>query len=386
MIHMKPELIELYEIRRFLPLPYEAAAEPRLKRAQERLAASRPFWSRLPGEGTALLRLHTLAEGIRARGQTLLAVVDGGLRAGVEGVAGCLTGGLGRVRLLSGLPSEEELNQALELAACENVLLYTAGGEHTPAFRLLRAALADRYGPEAGRYVLAPGELSPGEEGGFGLLTAAGLLPMAAAGVDVGELLRGAAAMLDRCGVSSFENPAWRYAAVRRQLQRSGFSVELLCCWEPALVPLLEWVKRLFASAEGKEGKALLPVVVDYSREFGAMGQYIQDGPRMFFETVVSPGGEGRLSRVREAAVEGTLLAHTESGVPNLILRPGGREAEALGGLICFFQFACALSAAMLDADPFARPGTEACEARIRAELSSSSWERREPAALAGIL
>lgn len=382
MIHRMPEWLELHEIRRFLPLPYEAAAEPRLRRAQDRLTASRQSWVRLPWEGAALLRLHALAEEIR--GKTLLAVTDGGLRAGVEGVAGLLTGGTGRVRLLSGLPSEEELAQALELASSGEALLYTAGGEQTPAFRLLRSALSERYGSEAGRYVLTAGELFPGEEGG--LLCAAGLLPLAAAGVDVEELLRGAAEMKERCRAASFENPAWRYAAVRRQLQRSGFSVELLCCWDPALAPLLEWVKRLFAAAEGKERRVLFPAVVDYSREFRTLGQLLQDGPRLFFETVVrlTPGEGARLTRFREAAMEGTLLAHTESGVPNLILRPGGREAAALGGLVYFFQYACGLSACMLDADPLARPGVEACETRIRALLSSASWESalREPAGI----
>ena len=228
----------------------------------------------------------------------------------------------------------------------------------------------ERYGREAGRYVLVAGDLVSGGAGGFALLTAAGLLPMAVAGVDVGMVLSGAARMRDRCRAASFENPAWRYAAVRRELCRSGYVVELLCCWDPALRPLLEWARQLFAASEGKGRRAVFPVTVDYSREFRSLGQYIQDGPRFFFETVVRLDGgiNSDLSRLRAAAVEGTMLAHTDSGVPNLILRPGGggKLEEALGSLIYFFQYASGLSACLLDADMLACPGVEACEARIR--------------------
>lgn len=385
-------MLELFETRRFLPLPYEAAVEPRLKRAQDKLQEGGPRmgWVHLLGEGTALLRLRALAESIRAQGRTLLVVEDGGLRDGVRGVAGCLGGEPDRVQFLSGLPSHWELEQAAELASHGRAVLYAAGSENTPAFRLLRRAMAERYGKEAGRYILVAGDLVPGGTGGFALLTAAGLLPMAVAGVDVGALLSGAMQMRERCKPASFENPAWQYAAVRRELCRSGYAVELLCCWDPALRPLLEWAKQLFAASEGKGSRALFPVVVDYSREFRSLGQYIQDGPRFFFETVVrlDAGMDSDLSRLRAAAVEGTLLAHTDSGVPNLILRPGGAEAEALGGLIYFFQYASGLSACLLDADMLACPGVAACEARIRALFleSSRTAAGAERLAAAGIL
>ena len=375
------EFLELYELRRFLPLPYEAAAAPRLKMAQDKLQGERPAWVSLPGEGTALLRLHTLAESILAQGQTLLVVEDGVLRSGVEGVAGCLGAASGQVRLLSGLPREEELRQALALAECQDVVLYTAEGEDTPAFRLLRQVLMKRYGGEAGRRLLLAENLGTGGRSGFGLLTAAGLLPMAVLGVDLGALLCGAVRMMERCRAATFENPAWRYAAVRRQLCRSGFTVELLCGWDAALRPLLEWAKGLFAAAEGKERRTLFPGVVDYSRDFRSLGQCLQDGPRLFFETVVrldaAGDGETGLTRLREAVMEGTLLSHTEHGVPNLILRPGGADAASLGGLIYFFQYACGLSACLLDAAPAARPGVEACEGRIRS-LFPPAWEELE--------
>lgn len=386
-------MLELFETRRFLPLPYEAAVEPRLRRAQEKLQEGGPRmgWVRLPGEGTALLRLRTLAQSIRAQERTLLVVEDGGLRDGVRGVAECLGGEMERIIFLSGLPSQRELEKAAELASQGRAVLYAAGSEETPAFRLLRRAMTERYGKEAGRYVLVAGDLVSGGAGGFALLTAGGLLPMAVAGVDVGMVLSGASRMRERCKAASFENPAWRYAAVRRELCRSGYVVELLCCWDPALRPLLEWARQLFAAAEGKGRRAVFPVTVDYSREFRSLGQYVQDGPRFFFETVVRLGGgmDSDLSRLRAAAVEGTLLAHTDSGVPNLILRPGGGgPEEALGSLIYFFQYASGLSACLLDADMLACPGVEACEARIR-ELfleSGRAAAGAERLAAAGIL
>lgn len=357
-----PELVELYEMRRFLPLPYEAAAEPRLRRAQNKLGGA--DWIRLPEKGL----LHLIEQG-----QTLLVVEDSGLEYGVRGAVGCLGGSLARVRFLSGLPSPEGLREALELAAHRDVFLLQTGREDAPAVRLLRTALEERYGEEAKGHILPGGKPS----GGFGLLGPAGLLPMAAAGVDVGALLRGAAEMRERCRAASFENPAWKYAAARRQLCRSGFAVELLCCWDAALRPLLEWARGLFAAAEGKERKVLFPAVVDYSRDFRTLGQYIQEGPRLFFETVVWLNGEGEtpLSWLREAAMDGTLLSHTEHGVPNIILRPGGRTAEALGALIYFFQYACGLSACLLDADPLACPGVEDCEERIGGLFCEAAME-----------
>lgn len=372
------ELFEMHEIRRFLPLPYEEAMAPRLKRAQERLQGSalRRSGPGAPGTGPALLRICGLAGSIRAQGRTLVVVEDGGLSSGVQGLAGLLgDGDPGRVRFLGGLPPPGELREALELAAHGEILLLAAGRRDAPAAALLRGALEERYGGEAERHVLGglPGD---GEEGA-GLFSAAGLLALAVLGVDVTALLAGAAAMEERCGTASFENPAWRYAAVRRQLCRSGFTVELLCCWDAALCALLEWAAGRFAAAEGKGGRALFPVAVDYSRAFCTLGQYIQEGPRLFVETAVRLEGDGDepLSRLREAAEEGTMLSHTDHGVPNLILRPGGRTAEALGGLVAFLQRVCGLSACMGDADLFACPGVEDCEARIAGQLALSGGE-----------
>ncbi len=377
MIHIMPELFELYEIERFLPLPYEAALGPRLKRAQDRLQRGGPCldWVRLPEEGAAVLRLHALAESVRAQGRTLLAVEDGGLREGVRGVAGCLGGETERICFLSGLPSPEELRRALELAAHGEVLLCAAGGGEGLAFRILRRALEERYGAQAERYILHGGDPRARHSGGFALLSAQGLLLLAACGVDVGALLAGASEIRQRCAAASFENPAWRYAAVRRQLGRAGFTVELLCGWDPRLHPLLEWAK-------GLGGGALLSAAVDCSREIRSLDRCVLEGPRCFFETVVRlepEAGDPLPRHLREAAVEGALRGHTAAGVPNLILRPGGREARALGKLLYFFQYAGALSALMGDKDPFACPAEEDGEPS-GLWAGSRDWSREVPA------
>lgn len=370
-----PELFERYEIERFLPLPYEAALEPRLKRAQDKLQRGGPCldWVRLPEEGGAVLRLHNLAESIRAQGRTLLAVEDGGLREGVRGAAACLGGAADRVCFLSGLPSPEELRRALELAAHGNALLCAAaGGGETLTFRILQRALEERYGEEAERYILSGGGRGTGQSGGFALLSVQGLLLLAVCGVDVGALLTGASEVRERCAAASFENPAWQYAAVRRQLSRSGFAVELLCGWDSRLRLLLEWAKGL---GQGD----LVSAAADYSRELRLLDRCAREGPRCFFETVVRldpEDGDPLPRRLRETAAEDALRAHTVAGVPNLIVRPGGRTAESLGRLLYFFQYAGALSALMGEGDPFACPAEGEM---LRREAGSRDWARELP-------
>lgn len=380
-----PELFERYEIERFLPLPYEAALEPRLKRAQDKLQAGGPCldWVRLPEEGGAVLRLHALAQNIRTQGRTLLAVEDGGLRQGVQGAAACLGASAEGVFFLSGLPSPEELRRGLELAAHGEVLLCAAaGGGETLTFRMLRRALEERYGANAERYILYGAGGEAGQSGGYALLSLQGLLLLAVCGVDVGALLTGASEVRARCASSSFDNPAWQYAAVRRQLSRSGFTVELLCGWDPRLRPLLEWAK-------GLDPGEFVSAAADYSQERQTLDGWAREGPRRFFETVVrleAEEGDPLPRRLRETAEEETLRAHTAAGVPNLIVRPGGRTAEALGRLAYFFQYAGALSALMGERNLFACPAAED-KAAFALGLMGRDWTRErppEPAAVAG--
>ncbi|MCI9122102.1 MAG: hypothetical protein HFG00_11360 [Oscillibacter sp.] len=355
-------MVELLEIQRFLPLPYEAALEHRLRRAQERMQA-------LPGRDPALPALWAQGERIRRECRWLLVVDGGGAGTGIRGVLAAL--GLRpsmELRLLGGLPGGEALEDALALAARGNgALLAVNGGEGTPAFSLLRECLGENS------RVLA--EDRP---------ETAALLVLAACGVDAEALLRGAAQMGEICQAASFANPAWRYAAARRQLCRAGYAVELLSCWDGALAPLLKWVQQRFAASEGKGNRPPLPVVTDYSEDFQTLGQYIQAGPRLFFETALrsAPAGDA-LEDLRRAAARETCRAHLEGGVPQIAIDAGEGTAESLGRLLYFFQYACGLSACLLDADPRNGSGGAPC-----GEAVPRAWRQAaaRPAAGTGIL
>jgi glucose-6-phosphate isomerase len=237
----------------------------------------------------------------------------------------------------------------------------------------------------------------PDDIGGrYSVLSAVGLLPIAAAGVDTDALLAGAARMMDVCVQEGYENPAWRYAAARYQLYRSGRSIELLACYDPAFRFMAEWWKQLFGESEGKEGKGLFPASVEFTADLHSMGQYIQQGRRLMFETVVTLGasekqlavpaddtdGDGlnfltgrTLDDIRARAMEATLLAHTEGGVPNLIVEADGKTPEGLGQLIYFFEYACGLSGYLLDVNPFDQPGVEAYKRNMFALLGKPGYE-----------
>ena len=206
-------------------------------------------------------------------------------------------------------------------------------------------------------------------------------------------MLRGAAAQSELCAQGGFDCPAWRYAAIRYELYRSGRSVELLACFDPAFRFMAEWWKQLFGESEGKEGKGLFPASVDFTADLHSMGQYIQEGKRL--KTVVRLGpsacrvtipdsaaddgldflADTDLDFIRDRAMEATLLAHTEGGVPNLIVDAGGKTAETLGELIYFFEYACGLSGYLLDVNPFDQPGVEAYKQNMFALLGKPGYE-----------
>ena len=240
----------------------------------------------------------------------------------------------------------------------------------------------------------------PDEIGGrYSVLTAVGLLPIAVAGIDIEALMRGAAEMMDVCAKGSYACPAWKYAAIRYELYRSGRPIELLACYDPAFRFMSEWWKQLYGESEGKDGKGLFPASVDFTADLHSMGQYIQEGKRLMFETVVRLGasnsqvyvpkdetdGDGlnflageSMDYIRDRAMEGTLLAHTEGGVPNVIVEADGKTPEALGQLIYFFEYACGLSGYLLDVNPFDQPGVEAYKKNMFALLGKPGYEDRK--------
>ena len=211
-------------------------------------------------------------------------------------------------------------------------------------------------------------------------MTAVGLLPMAVAGIDSMELLRGAASAKIDLDIRSFENPAWQYAALRNLLYRRGKQIELLCCYEPSFQYMARWWQQLFGESEGKDGKGIFPASAEFTADLHSLGQMIQQGQRNIFETVLRFAPpvhqtaievdwknldglnylEGKtLDYVEEQAFQGTMAAHVDGGVPVLQLQLGEVSAFTLGELFFFFELSCGISAYMLGVNPFNQPGVE---------------------------
>ena len=289
--------------------------------------------------------------------------------------------------------------------------------EPAVAFRVFRKMLEERYGEkEAASRIYcttdkARGTLKqladekgyecfviPDDVGGrFSVLTAVGLLPIAAAGADIDKLMKGAAeARKDYSAAELENNPCYTYAALRNALYRKGKSVELLVSYEPRFAMMSEWFKQLFGESEGKDNKGIFPASVIFSTDLHSMGQFIQDGSRIMFETVVnikdngsdvvieteSSNGDGLnflagkpMSFVNRKAFEGTVLAHTDGGVPNFVIEIDKADEENLGRLIYFFEKACAISGYMLGVNPFDQPGVESYKKNMFALLGKPGYE-----------
>jgi len=238
----------------------------------------------------------------------------------------------------------------------------------------------------------------PDDVGGrYSVLTAVGLLPIAVAGIDLDEVMRGAADMMETCRKADFEaNPAFRYAAARTDLYRQGKKIEILAGYEPRFRFFSEWWKQLYGESEGKENKGIFPASVEFTADLHSMGQYIQEGERHLFETVVRFGkskntilvpydetdGDGLnflagkdMDFIATQAMDGTLLAHVEGGVPNLIVRAGENNAYTYGELVYFFEYSCGLSGYLLEVNPFDQPGVEAYKKNMFALLGKPGYE-----------
>ncbi len=249
--------------------------------------------------------------------------------------------------------------------------------------------LADREGYET---FVVPDDIG----GRYSVLTAVGLLPIAVAGVDIDALMSGAAQAMQALAVPGEDNVAWQYAAARHALYESGKRIEIQACYEPRFRFFSEWWKQLYGESEGKDGKGLFPASVEFTADLHSMGQYIQEGVRHLFETVVRFGkskntilvpydeadGDGLnflagkdMDFIATQAMDGTLLAHVEGGVPNLIVRAGENNAYTYGELVYFFEYACGLSGYMLDVNPFDQPGVEAYKKNMFALLGKPGYE-----------
>lgn len=288
--------------------------------------------------------------------------------------------------------------------------------EPAVAFRVLRSYLEEQYGEEeAAKRIYcttdkARGTLKaladskgyecfviPDDVGGrFSVLTAVGLLPIAAAGADIDALMKGAALASEEYNERSIDNPCYTYAAIRNIFYRKGKLTETLVSYEPRFAMMAEWYKQLFGESEGKNNKGILPTSVIFSTDLHSMGQYIQEGNRILFETVVTINDAGsdvtiekeendgdglnflagkKMAFVNEKAFEGTVLAHTDGGVPNLVINIDKADEENLGRLIYFFEKACAVSGYVLEVNPFDQPGVEAYKKNMFALLGKPGYE-----------
>ncbi len=289
--------------------------------------------------------------------------------------------------------------------------------EPAVAFRVFRKLLEERYGEkEAASRIYCttdkcrgtlkeladekgyPCFVVPDDVGGrFSVLTAVGLLPIAAAGCDIDALMKGAQDAADDYNIAELDNnPCYQYAALRNAFYRKGKSIELLVSYEPRFTMMAEWFKQLFGESEGKDNKGLFPASVTFSTDLHSMGQFVQDGARIMFETVVTIDDNGSdviiekeendgdglnflagkpMSFVNQKAFEGTILAHTDGGVPNLVISVDKADEENLGRLIYFFEKACAISGYMLGVNPFDQPGVESYKKNMFALLGKPGYE-----------
>ena len=298
-------------------------------------------------------------------------------------------------------------------------IIYKSGTTTEPAiaFRVFKKLLEKKYGKEeAAKRIYATTDKAKGalknladaegyEEfvvpddvgGRFSVLTAVGLLAIAASGADIDKLMEGAASARKRCIENDFDNnDSMQYAALRNIMLRKGKAIEILCDYEPSLHYTLEWWKQLMGESEGKDNKGLFPASVDLTTDLHSMGQFIQDGSRIMFETVLNVekareeitieaededlDGLNYLAGktvdfVNKCAMNGTILAHTDGNTPNLMVKIPEQNEFYLGELFYFFEFACGLSGYILGVNPFNQPGVESYKHNMFALLGKPGFE-----------
>ncbi len=317
--------------------------------------------------------------------------------------------------------SEDYMAELMDLMSTKRVaaIVISKSGTTTEpavAFRLIRKHIEEKYGKEdASKRIVAITDKSkgalkevsdksgyrtfviPDDVGGrYSVLTPVGLLPMAVAGLDLEKMIKGASYMRDTCYSESQDNPAMKYAAIRNLLYSKGKKTEILVNFNPKLQYFAEWWKQLFGESEGKEGLGIFPASVNFTSDLHSMGQYIQEGERFIFETVVdikkaarsvvinsdSSDSDGlnflsgkSLEQINKMARTGTMLAHIDGGVPNILIEVEHLDEYNLGALFYFFEFACGLSAYILNINPFDQPGVEAYKQNMFALLGKPGFE-----------
>lgn len=391
-------------------------------------------WTSLPRDydKEEFARIKAAAARIMADSDVLVVIGIGGsylgARAAIEALRGCMYNctvkNAPQIFFVGNSISPAYLKDILD--CCEgkrlSVNIISKSGTTTEpalAFRIFKKYLEDTVGKQEAKSRIyattdkARGTLKqladaegwqtfvvPDDVGGrYSVLTAVGLLPIACAGCDIDKLMAGAAAAMDDYSRLSPDNDCYRYAAARNILYRKGKSVELMACYEPNFTMMNEWYKQLFGESEGKDHKGLMPTSVIFSTDLHSMGQFVQDGARLMFETVVDIKQPARdlfieksdenfdglnfladqdMSVVNRKAMEGTILAHTDGGVPNIVIEVDKLDEETLGRLIYFFERACAISGYLLGVNPFDQPGVESYKKNMFALLGKPGYEAQK--------
>jgi len=375
-------------------------------------------------------RIKVAAEKIKKQSEVLIVIGIGGsylgARAAIEYIKSHNYNSLKKdtpdIYFVGNSISPAHLNDMI--AVCEgrdfSVNVISKSGTTTEpalAFRVFRALLEKKYGKEGAKdriYATTDAargtlkELSdkegyetfviPDDVGGrYSVLTPCGLLPIAVAGCDIDAMMQGAKdAMVEYSNPDWTQNSCYRYAMIRNALKNKGYEIELLACYEPSFTQMNEWFKQLYGESEGKDQKGLFPASVIFSTDLHSMGQYIQDGRRILFETVVDfvkPKADffieedptnfdglnflanQNMSIVNKRAMQGTVLAHNNGGVPNVVLEVDEMNEYSFGYLVYFFEKACAISGYLLGVNPFDQPGVESYKKNMFALLGKPGYE-----------
>lgn len=414
----------------------KGAAEKANKKLHDQSGKGNDFlgWVNLPAEisNDFITDVQKTAEELKSKIDVLVVIGIGGSYLGAKAVIDALANGFSHLQkdrtaplvVFAGQNIGEdymvELREMLKGYEWAINVISKSGTTTEPAiaFRILKQDLEDRYGKEetVSRIIAVTDEskgalrqltdqegyksyIIPDDVGGrFSVLTPVGLLSIAVAGFDIAALVKGAQDMqvATADSVAFEDNIACQYAAARNALYQKGKTVEILVNYQPKLQYFAEWWKQLYGESEGKEGKGIFPASVNFSSDLHSMGQYIQDGERMLFETVISvknqhhslniPADEANLDglnyiagksidHVNKMAELGTMLAHVDGDVPNLQLEVPKLDEYTIGQLIYFFEKACGISGYILDVNPFDQPGVEAYKKNMFALLGKSGFE-----------
>ncbi len=428
--------LDLSKLSGFLPEDYVTSREDRLSKAAQMLSTHTgpggdfTGWVYLPRDydKAEFARIQAAAKKIQQQSQVLVVIGIGGSYLGARAVIEVIKSNNYNLKKKdtpdvffagNGL-STDALLELLELIGDRDFsvnVISKSGTTTEPAvsFRIFKGLLEKKYGKEGAKERIyattdkARGALKgladaegyeefvvPDDVGGrFSVLTAVGLLPIAVAGVNIEALMGGARQAMEELSAPGLDNPAWQYAAARHGLYQSGKAIEVLAGYEPRFRFFAEWWKQLYGESEGKDGKGLFPASVEFTADLHSMGQYIQDGERLMFETVVSFAPEGEykipddpanvdglnflsgkpLAFVAEQAMRGTILAHVDGGVPNVLIEMPKISEQSVGYLIYFFEYVCGLSGHLLEVNPFNQPGVEAYKKNMFALLGKPGYE-----------